>query len=926
MSKMKKTLALILALMMLVTVLAGCNNEENPNPDPDPNPNPDPNPDPEPTPDTWDGAYIDAEDFKAYVANDLEQMASDMNIANGMTAEQVSAVDAAVAAGKEAINAAGTVADVMAAYDAAVDSVANCVPLASGMLSYADRDDNARLDMLAALEAFGYRTGIVGIPLFENGSTNLYSERLVLGTEKYIPGYGFGTLSEGSITADLEYESNPAWKRYYHTINPQDPGTLNALDDNGSESDDFYSQMAASYFTTFMNETKDGYDWVPLLAKTMPEAMNDDDGNGSATKWRFEVRTGETDGLKYTTGSQIESRQAFNNRPVELEDYLTPFKLLLTKSNDYYRGSDMADNTTGAIVGLKAFYDGTAGGFNQNLWDQVGIKVYQEDGKNYLEYEFTQEFNQFYAMYYFNETNYMPIPQEFLDLVTPQFYLGYNTDGTETPMDNGLALGPYYVESYVQDQEIVYKKNPNYVYADTKYAIEGIHYRILPAAKEDPEAAFNEFLAGHIDVASIPQTRLNEYRNDPRARTTTGEAVFKLNINALDQDTWVKLNGVNGTSYQNEEADYWECEPALSNAHFRQGILLSIDRQTYATNRGSIASVDYLASNYMYDPVNGRSYSGTEQHAKVIAPLVESTDGYGYSLELARDYFRAAMTELEAEGAYTPGTAENPTVITIEIAWMYPQHEETYHNEIKSFLETAFNDPSVTDGKYKLEITFWVGNTYEEMYDRLQYCKFDIGFGSISGNPFNPLDFMSVLSVDPDLSSGFTLSWAADTNDPSSYPIVYDGQRFSYDAFWLAANSQALVADGVSKDSVTWEYTAMTKNDDGSYTGSMVATLALPDQMSLTVTDVVCCNYERYYNGDGTYDEQSVEFTTEDLGNGSVKITFTVPANLAADYATGSGTSAEPAGQTGFDFYFDLTANGSTSSSYYSAYDNFVVE
>ena len=55
-------------------------------------------------------------------------------------------------------------------------------------------------------------------------------------------------------------------------------------------------------------------------------------------------------------------------------------------------------------------------------------------------------------------------------------------------------------------------------------------------------------------------------------------------------------------------------------------------------------------------------------------------------------------------------------------------------------------------------------------------------------------------------------------------------------------------------------------------------------------------------------------------------VTFTVPAELAADYATGSGTSAEPAGDTGFDIYYDLEFNGSVSANqYYSVTDNFEV-
>ena len=405
-------------------------------------------------------------------------------------------------------------------------------------------------------------------------------------------------------------------------------------------------------------------------------------------------------------------------------------------------------------------------------------------------------------------------------------------------------------------------------------------------------------------------------------------SVFKLNMNAVDSETWEQLFGENGTVTQTPAAEYWEVEPALSNSHFRQGMLLSIDRNTFANARGSIASVDYLSTNYLSDPENGVSYDSSDAHKKVIAPLTEGTDGAGFSLELARDYFRVALTELEAEGLYTPGTADAPTEITLEVAWMYPQHEEQYHNEVKSYLETAFNDESVCGGKYKLNVQFWVGNEWSDVYyNKMMVGQFDLGFGSVSGNPLNPLDFVSVLSSNQEISNSFTLNWGADTNDPDTYPIVYDGQRFSFDALYLAANSQAIVTDGASQDVFTFTYEPIKKNDDGTYSGAMEIKAALPDKTTLTVTDVVCCDYERYNNGDGQYEEESVAFEVEDKGNGVTYVTFTVPAELAAAYVDGNGTSENPTGATGFDFYYDYDLDGNASAgNYYSTNDNFVVE
>ena len=76
----------------------------------------------------------------------------------------------------------------------------------------------------------------------------------------------------------------------------------------------------------------------------------------------------------------------------------------------------------------------------------------------------------------------------------------------------------------------------------------------------------------------------------------------------------------------------------------------------------------------------------------------------------------------------------------------------------------------------------------------------------------------------------------------------------------------------------------------------------------------------------GEYEEAPVEFTAE-TKDGATVITFTVPAELAAAYANGSGTSAEPKGDTGFDLYYDMVFDGSAQSGlYYSVNDNFVIE
>ena len=129
----------------------------------------------------------------------------------------------------------------------------------------------------------------------------------------------------------------------------------------------------------------------------------------------------------------------------------------------------MASTKTGRIKGAAEYYAASAEGAAD--FSGVGLRTYEEGGKTYFEYEYVDPQTPFYSMYYITSSLYQPIPQDFIDLVTPENYLSFNADKTETPVDNALALGAYALETWNSGQEVVYKKNPNYVHAADKYQI-----------------------------------------------------------------------------------------------------------------------------------------------------------------------------------------------------------------------------------------------------------------------------------------------------------------------------------------------------------------------------------------------------------------------------------------------------------------------
>lgn len=921
---MKKLLALLLAMAMVFACFASCGKKDDSTSDsagnstsaPDDSRPDDSTPDDTPDPSDYKAYadYTDMESYRAYLVHDLDAVKDAIGSVD-------STVDAAVKTaydeGVAAINKANSVTGAKDAYAKAAAKMADAVPAAEGLLNYSGLSAAEKTEILGKIEAYSIRNGMLGVSLFENGGYVMYNPRITLGSENYIVGYGFGVLAEGNIKEGqgLATENKEEWKMYYHTYDSNDPGTVNYLNSQGSQVGDFYGYMSASYYTNFMKDTKDGYDWVPELAVADPEPVGGLDANGQNDTWRFEIRSG----LKYSTNSALADRAAFNNREVVAEDFLTPFKLLLNQANGYYRGGEMA-NQTGAnsIKGANAYYNATKNspkGIDDTVdFSGVGIKLVEEGGKTYFQFTLGAPVTMYYARYYISSSLYMPVPKDFIDLVGADAYLGYNTDKTTTPVDNSLSLGAYTLERWDTDQQVVYKKNQNYVYASTKYKIEGIHINILAALNSDTDAGIKEFLAGKVDSAGVTEKYLAQYASDPRTKTTTGDSVFKLNMNALNKEQWVKLFGVNGTYSQTTEDKYWDVKPELSNAHFRLGLSYALDRLSFGKAKGRVGAVNYFSSNYMSDPENGISYNATQQHKDAVKQLLDNTDGYGYNLELARDYFRVALDELEADGLIVPGTKENPTVISLEVAWFTAAMEESYHKYVKQYWETAFNDDSVTGGKYKLDIKFWCSSAddYMECYNKIMAGQFDIGFGSISGNPLDPLSFFNVNSTDPTIANNFTLNWAIDTNSVTE-ALVYGGKRWSFDGLYQSTQELSIIESGKLTKAVDFAKVEHEKKDDGSFE----ATIEL--KIHKLATDFNLDDLVIFGGSSSAYKEWSLDASMFTATYDEQTRVYTLKINLPA-----SELAKVPVDDNqGFDVYFTYTLDGKVVKSYKTAHISF---
>lgn len=711
-----------------------------------------------------------------------------------------------------------------------------------GAASYSSSLED-KADILGKLEKYAMDESLTGISLYENGGYVMYNSRIQKGTENYITGYGFGILAEGNIATDLASETKAEWKKYYHSASTSDPLNINQLNAQGSQVSDLASYISSAYWGTKMNEERNGYDWYPSLAKeSRPVAGSYDEETSTFTPaadqtaksdwFKFHVKTGASDGVQYRTLSTKNEYKAFDKRDVVLADYVDAFKVLLTQSFGLYRGTELAADTSYGIVGAKDYYDstGTATEIDDAAFAaKVKLFADSDEGGDYLVVKMTTKVTPFYAMYGLSSGLYQPLPREFLTVLggAGGIKAGVTKYGTfitgtagniATPVDTILSLGAYTLEYWEEQKTIAFKKNDSWFENDIPgmenlYRIPGVKITVYTGGQTDNTLVFKEFLKGNLDVAAIPTIQyIKTYRNDPRTTTTTGTSVFKLNVNSCTPERWEELFGVDGSVVKTPEAKYWNVKPWMSNKSFLKGLNFSIDRGTYAANRGVIPSNEYFSSNYMIDPENGLAWNASPQHEEAM--LDYYPDSYGYNLSAAKIYFRQAVAEMVEAGVIELGTKKRPTNISIDVFWMNPSDSEDFGEEMAGFIQDAFNSSYVSEGKVKLTVVNHDGTTnYEDVYNNhLQVGQFDLGFGSISGNSLDPLNFMEVLKSDN--SSGFTLNWGPDTSVVSEN-LIYNDQPWSFDSLWKAGDSFVVAAAGVEVPLFSLVSSDVSKLSDG---------------------------------------------------------------------------------------------------------------
>lgn len=691
-------------------------------------------------------------------------------------------------------------------------------------LPYVSDDSNTvtKATVTAELEDYVLDNFLGGIPYADNSAYIAVSNRISGLPSKEVPGYGYGLNYYGSLTGPLEKEENAAYKMYFHRATTKIPTVLNIWNSQDSNTDDIVSgYLASSYYTQKPKADKSGYTWVGQLADALPEAV-DASGkpvdlsaqgtNGLSAYWKIKLKKD----VKYNTSSA--TYKSFNGRAVQLEDYLTPVITTLLGSNGQYRAGDLADPTAGGLVGASKFTSLTSGLDQVNDWDQivklfkenVGFSVSEENGDWYVTVHYLVPVDQFNAMYNITSSIYSPVPEDFFKALRQH---ASNKSATAVSLfgqdaDSYLGVGPYSIQEWQSEKLLALKKNAAYL-DSTSYKMQGIHIQEM----KDTNVMWAAWKDGRIDYVGVSSTNLGEAQKSyaSNLKLSSGDTVWKLQVNSTTPEQWEKLFGANGSISAHAGTIDWNSTaenkavqqgfiPAnrklMSNYDFLNGVYYAINRVALAKSEGRQPSNVFLPGAYMSDPVNGVSYRDTAA-GKAVADKRKGTDGYGFDLNKAVEYFKKAQESIAS-------SFKDGVTFKLSTIWQTLTQIEEEGKPLEQYIVDAWNKALAQSGK-KLTLEFnniataeWMDAYYYPMRGEV-----DFAFGSISGSAMTPLNFMNTVSTTN--SSGFTLSWGTDTTkvggvngalkDPKT------GKDISYDALFDAAtNGTVLKTDGTAAE------------------------------------------------------------------------------------------------------------------------------
>ncbi len=381
----------------------------------------------------------------------------------------------------------------------------------------------------------------------------------------------------------------------------------------------------------------------------------------------------------------------------------------------------------------------------------------------------------------------------------------YNTSVATTS-----SYGPYKLTDYQTDKHMRFERNENWWgYKDGKHTYvdptDGKEYPMYQTTAIDTqvvsEAATRKlmFLKGELMGYGLQAEDMDTYRSSDFCYATPSETIFFLILNGHKESI---MNRESAADFDKATTDL----ESMTNLNFRKAMAVSYDRDLFAATISPARSGGYgiIGTNYIYDPESGAKYRDTDQAKQALCTFysvdVSAYDSLdeaaasitGYDPVKAAELFNLAFAECVEAGYITDADGNGISDQTVKIEYCISSDSDFMTKTINYLNEKIKEVTKGTgfDGKIEFVKSAPYGN---EWSDKIKEGLSDTVLGGWSGSALNPFS-LTDLYVNPD--NAYDGAWFDATTVEMTMEIAGETITMNLWNWSDALNGETVTVDG----------------------------------------------------------------------------------------------------------------------------------
>ena len=389
-----------------------------------------------------------------------------------------------------------------------------------------------------------------------------------------------------------------------------------------------------------------------------------------------------------------------------------------------------------------------------------------------------------------------------------------------TSLETTASFGPYKMSEFQTDKAMHFVRNDSWFgYTDGKHIYmdpaDGLVYPMYQTTEVDiqvvGEAATRKlmFMRGELMTYGLQSDDYATLRQSDYCYATPAETIFFLILNG-HMDAITEREASEGFDQATQDLEM------LTNTAFHQAIGLSYDKDNFAATISPARSgaLGIIGNSYIYDPDSGAKYRDSEQAKQVLcdfygvdtskfATLDDAVASItGYDPEQAKVYFKQAFEEGLEAGYITDADNDGVCDQMIKIEYAMSSEMSDFYSKTLAYLNEKVNE--VAEGTpFAGKIEFYASAPYgNDWSNKIREGQSDTVLGGWSGSVLDPFG-LTDLYTNP--SKQYDAAWYDATTVELTINVPVNGENKDV-TLTLKQWSDVLNGTAVTVDGVEYNY------------------------------------------------------------------------------------------------------------------------